>query len=278
MSKIGVYAFTWITIVLAGAITMVILNPQNKPVKIMELNVSGGFWAANEKYEYYPDGTVFFKDFVRGRGNNSILIPGSILDELLSRIGLLLEKYPNGLELKPTGGADYFTYNLTVYHKRDIISFYWTEVSEEPPKELVYLHSLIREINGFASNRQDVLFYLKTDRLAVRRGETLRVIAIAVNLGRKDFQYRSPTPCTPDFKTCIKTPSGSKIELFPIGYDSGKICIQVVQERVLKAGNMTQSEYEYTVDEEGIYVIEAYFPYAKWEDTRHYSSLKIIVS
>jgi hypothetical protein len=283
MSKIGVYVFTWLTIVLAGAITMVILNPQNKsaqnkPVKIMELTVSGGFWGADEKYEYYSNGTVFFKDLLGRWESNSVLIPSSILDELSSRIGLLLEKYPNGLELKPTGGADYFTYNLTVYHKGDIIDFYWTDVSEEPPKELVYLHSLLREINGFASNRQDVIFYLKTDRFAVRRGETLRVMAIAVNLGGKDFQYRSPTPCTPDFKTCVKTPNGSRIELFPIGYDSGKTCIQVVQERVLKAGNMTQSEYEYTVNEEGIYVIEAYFPYAEWEETRHRSSLEIMVS
>jgi len=277
MNRMSVYAFTWFTLVLAGAIVMAVLSLCNKPVKIMELVFSGGFWAANEKYEYYSDGAVFFKDFARGQESSSILLPNYILDELVRRVSLLLEKYPNGLKLKPMGGADYFTYNLTVYHKGDTVSFYWTDLSEEPPKELIYLHSLLREINGFASNRHNVIFYSKIDRLAFSRGEALHMAVIAVNLGGKDYQYCSPTPCAPDFKASVKTPSGSKIELFPIGYDPGKACVQVVQERVLKAGDMIQSEYEYTVDEGGVYVVEAYFPYADWEETRHYSSLEIMV-
>jgi hypothetical protein len=277
MSKIHVYVFTWLTIVLAGAIIMVIFNPQNKPVKIMELIVSGGIWGAYEKYEYYSDGTVFFKDLLGRWESNSVLIPSFILDELSSRIGILLEKYPNGLEL-PVEGADFFIYNLTVYHKGDTVSFYWSDVSEELPIELVYLYNLLSRVSYFTSRRAHVIFYLKTDRLTVSRGETLRMIAIAVNPGEKDFQYRSPTPCTPDFKIFVKTPSGSKIELFPTGYDSGRACIQVVQERVLKTGDMIQLEYEYRVDEEGVYVIEACFPYAEWEGERYYSFLKIIVS
>lgn len=278
MSKIGVYAFTWLTLVLAGAITMVVFNPQNKPVKIMELTFSGGFWAANEKYEYYSDGTVFFKDFIRGRGNNSILLPGSILDELSSRIELLLEKHHNGLELKPTGGADYFIYNLTVYHKGNVVTFYWTDVSGKLPEELVYLYSLLRGINGFASNRQNIIFYLKTERPTVRKGETLNMLAIAVNPEEEGFQYYSPTPCSPDFKICVKTPSGREIELFPIGYDTGKTCIQVVQERVLNPGDVIESEYDYTFYEEGTYVIEAYFPYAEWNEKRYVYIIEISVS
>ncbi|MBO3839979.1 MAG: hypothetical protein QXN75_01665 [Thermoproteota archaeon] len=274
MSKIEFYTFMWLAPVLIGSLIVAFISVQKNFEKIMELNISGGFWGAYETYEYYSNGTVFSK-----RKNSSISIPSFVLDELTSRMNLLLKACPDGLELKPEeGAADYFIYNLTVYSKGRAINYYWTDVGEKPPKELTYLYQLLRETSGFPSNLRDIIFYLKTDRLTVNKGETLKIYAVAVNPIKKDFYYSSPTPCSPDFKIYLQTPSGRRIELFPIGYDPGKVCVQVIQERVLKAGEAIRSEYEYKVDEEGIYVIEAHFPYAEWEETRHHCVLEIPVS
>ncbi|MBO3799936.1 MAG: hypothetical protein FGF52_02620 [Candidatus Brockarchaeota archaeon] len=274
MSRIGLYAFIWLAMVIISGIIVMFFGSQKKPEKIMELTFSGGFWGVCETCEYYSDGAVFAK-----RRNSSALIPSFVLDELTSRMSLLLEKYPDGLELKPEEGAvDYFIYNLTIYDRGKSINYYWTDVSEKPPKELAYLHHLLRETSGFPSGFQDIIFYLKTDKLTVNKGETLKIYSVAVNLMKKDFHYSSPTPCSPDFKIYLQTPSGRRIELFPICYDPEKICIQVIQERVLKAGDIIQSEYQYTFSEEGVHVIEAHFPYAEWEETMYHSVLEIPVS
>lgn len=275
MSRIGFYAFVWLAAVLIGSLIVTLISVQKNLEKIMELTISGGFWGAYETYEYYSNGTVFAK-----RRSSSILLPSFVLDELTSRMSLLLKACPDGLKLRPEeGAADYFIYNLTVYSKGKAINYYWTDVGEKPPKELAYLHHLLRETSGFPSNLQeDIIFYLKTDKLSVNKGDTLKIYAIVVNPMQKDFHYSSPTPCSPDFKIYLHTPSGRRIELFPVGYDPEKICVQVIQERVLKAGNMVQSEYEYTFSEEGVYIIEAHFPYAEWEETRYHSILEIPVS
>ena len=274
MYEIRLYALIWLTTVLAGGICIILISFQNSHRKIMELSISGGFWGVYETYEYYSDGTLFAK-----RREASVLLPSYVLDELTNRMNLLLEKYPDGLELKPEeGAADYFIYNLTIYDRDRVIKYYWTDASEKPPKELAYLYHLLHETSGFPFNPGDIIFYLETDKLNVKKGETLKIYATAVNLMREDFQYYSPTPCSPDFKIYLKTPSGRRIELFPVGYDSGRICIQVIQERVLKAGDIIRSEYEYKFIEEGIYVIEAQFPYAEWEETKYHCVLEIPVS
>lgn len=276
MSKNRLFILLWLTIVLAGGIGVVFTSLQYSPKneKIVELTISGGFWSVYETYEYYSDGTIFAK-----RINSSISIPSFVMDELKDRINLLIKEYPDGLEIKPEkGAADYFIYNLTIYSKGKTINYYWTDVGEKLPRELVYLHRLLLKINGFPLNFKDIIFYLKTDKLIINKGERLKVYAIAVNNMQKDFYYSSPTPCSPDFKIYLQDPSGYRIELFPIGYDSEKICVQVIQERVLKAGDVVQSEYEYIFSKEGIYVIEANFPYAEWEETKYHSVLEILVS
>ncbi|MEM1542610.1 MAG: hypothetical protein QXR44_02455 [Thermoproteota archaeon] len=276
MGENGLFILLWLTIVLVGGVSVTFIALQNSPGngKIIELTISGGFWDVYETYEYYSNGTILAK-----RRNSSTSIPSFVLDELMSRVSLLLEKYPDGLKLKPEeSAADYFIYNLTIYNKGKPINYYWTDVSEKPPRELAYLHHLLHEISGFPFGFRNIIFYLKTDKLTVNKGETLKIYSVAVNLMQKDFHYSSPTPCSPDFKIYLQTPSGSKIELFPIGYDPGKVCVQVIQERVLKAGEAIRSEYEYKVDEEGIYVIEANFPYAEWEETKYHCVLEIPVS
>lgn len=274
MDGIRLFALLWLITVLAGGICVVLITFQNSNRKIMELSISGGFWNIRETYEYYSDGILLAK-----RQGVSVSLPSYVLDELTSRMNILLEKYPNGLELKPEeGAADYLIYNLTIYNKNRAINYYWTDVIEKPPKELAYLHHLLHGASGFPFNPRDIIFYLKTERLNVKKGETLKIYAIAVNIMQEDFQYFSPTPCSPDFKIYLKTPSNRRIELFPVGYDSEKICIQVIQERVLKAGGIIRSEYEYKFSEEGIYVIEAQFPYAEWEEAKYHCVLEILVS
>ncbi|MCS7138701.1 MAG: hypothetical protein NZ873_01420, partial [Crenarchaeota archaeon] len=152
MDGMKLYALIWLSMILTGVVIIMFISLQKKPEKIMELTISGGFWSAYETYEYYSNGTVSSKE-----RNSLILIPSFVLDELTSRTNLLLKAYPNGLKLEPEeGAADYFIYKLTVYNRGKAINYYWTDASEKPPKELVYLHHLLREISGFSSNTQDI--------------------------------------------------------------------------------------------------------------------------
>ena len=274
--KTYVYLLALIAVILAGAASMIMLRFQKTQEKLMELTVSGGFWARMEKFEFYVNGSIVYHDLIR-KVENYTSIPHSILRELTERMELLLKTYPEGLKLEPKGGADYFIYNLSIYSNGRTTTYYWTDVSGEQPKELSYLTSLLRGINSFASGYGKIVFYLKTDKLVVRKGETLKILAVAMNPSRSDFPYASPTPCTPDFKVKLLAPSGETVELFPVGYDPKKPCIQVVQNRNLKPDDIIQLEYNYTFNEEGTYFVEAYFPYAEWSETRYVNVLTITV-
>jgi len=275
MNGLKLKVFLGVLVVLAAA-TVIIIGFQRKPEKIMELTVSGGFWARREKYEYYSNGSIVFNDPARNRSGSSVM-PISTNDELLHRMKTILEAYPDGLKLEPGSGADYFIYNLTIYSKSGTVTYYWTDVSGELPVELHYLASLLQELNSFTSGYSKIVFYLKTDKLVVNKGETLKILATAFNPAQEDFTYAAPTPCSPDFKIHIQAPGGGIIELYPVGYDPEKPCVQVIQNRVLEAGGTIESEYNYTFNEEGIYVLEAFFPYAEWSETRYTYILKVLV-
>lgn len=275
MNGLEMKVFAGILVMLAAA-TVIIIAFQRKPEKTMELTVSGGFWARHEKYEYYSNGSIIFKDLARNKSGSSV-IPISTNDELLRRMRTLLEAYPDGLKLEPGSGADYFIYNLIIYSNGRTVTYYWTDVSGELPRELHYLVSLLRELNSFTSGSSKIVFYLKTDRLVVNKGETLKILAVAFNPAQEDFPYASPTPCSPDFKIYLKSPSGGITELYPVGHDPEKPCIQVIQNRVLEAGGTIESEYSYAFSEEGTYVLEAFFPYAEWSETRYTYTLTILV-
>lgn len=275
MNGLKLKVFQWVLVMLAAA-TIIIIGFQRKPEKTMELTVSGGFWARREKYEYYSNGSIVFNDLARNKSGSSV-IPISTNDELLRRMKTLLEAYPDGLKLEPGGGADYFIYNLTVYGKSRIVTYYWTDVSGELPGELYSLTSLLLELNSFAMGYSKIVFYLKTDKLVVNKGETLKILAVALNPAQEDFTYSSPTPCSPDFKIRLRAPGGERTELYPVGHDPEKLCIEVVQNRVLKAGGTIEAEYSYAFDEEGTYVLEAFFPYAEWSETRYTYVLTVLV-
>jgi len=245
--------------------------------KLLELKVSGGFWGRNDKLEVYLDGSFEYQDF-RTSSRRGSTIPSFLLEELKERLNLLLEKYPEGLKLGAKGGADYFIYNMSVYRDGRVVTYYWTDVSEGIPVELSHLDSLLRSVLGFASGTWKITLYAKVDKLHASEGETLKVLVIAVNPGPDDFSYPSPTPCSPDFKVLLRNPNGEVKELFPQGYDPGKPCIQVIQNRTLKAGGTIRLEYTYSLSEEGVYTVEAYFPYAEWSEVRYAVALKISVS
>jgi len=274
--KTHIYLLALTAVILAGAVSIVMFRFQKEQGKLMELTVSGGFWARMEKFEFYANGSIVYHDLARNVKNSTLISP-SILGELTDRMNLLLKAYPDGLKLEPGGGADYFTYNLSIYSNGKTITYYWTDVSEEPPKELSYLTGLLRGMSSFASGCWKIVFYLKTDKLVVNKGETLKIFAVAMNPGQNGFSYASPTPCSPDFKVQLRTPGGEMVELLPVGYDPEKPCIQVIQNRTLKPGDMIRSEYNYTFNEEGTYVVEAYFPRAEWSAIRYVYMLTITV-
>lgn len=274
--KICPYLLALTVMILVGAVSIMIFSFQKEHEKIMALTVSGGFWARMEQVEYYANGSVVFSDLARNM-KNSTVIPRPLLDELIDMMNLLLKAYPEGLKLEPTGGADYFIYNLSIYRNGKMVTYYWTDVSEEPPEELSYFSGLLRGVNNFASGYWEIMFYLKTDKLVVNKGEKMKIFPTAMNPAWKNFSYVSPTPCSPDFKVYLQTPEGERGELFPADYDPEKPCIQVVQTRTLMPGNMIQSEYNYVFEKSGVYVIEACFPYAEWSETRYLCALTISV-
>lgn len=274
--KICSYLLALTVMILVGAASIMMFSFQKEREKIMELTISGGFWARMERFECYANGSVVFNDLARNV-KNSVVMPRPLLDELTERMTLLLKAYPDGLKLEPMGGADYFIYNLSIYSNGKTVTYYWTDVSEEPPKELSYFSGLLRGVNSFASGYWEIMFYLKIDKLVVNKGETLKIFPTAMNPMQKNFSYVSPTPCFPDFKMYLQTPDGEKVELFPTDYDPEKPCIQVVQTRTLTPGNTIQSEYNYTFEKSGIYIIEACFPYAEWSETRYVCTLPISV-
>ena len=146
----------------------------------------------------------------------------------------------------------------------------WTDTSKSPPS-LLSLASFISQVNSFITRGDNIIFFIKTYNIDYKEGETLLFRVIALNPTTIDFNYRSPTPCTPNFKLIIVASDGKELELYPIGSEGGKPCLQVVQGRILGSGSQIQSEYEYPLKTKGSYIIQANFPYSdidgyKWQD------------
>lgn len=173
------------------------------------------------------------------------------------------------MEAEP-GSADYFTYSLKVYRDSKILIYQWTDTSKSPPS-LHSLASLISQVNNFVTKGDSIIFFIKTDKINYKEGGKLLFRVIALNPTKIDFNYQSPTPCTPNFKVLIVGLDGKGIELYPIGSKLGKPCLQVIQGRVLSSGSQIQSEYEYILEARGSYIIQATFPYPdisgyRWQD------------
>jgi hypothetical protein len=242
----------------------------NSDRQLMILNISGGFAAMQIEVKYHTDGLVFYNNS-KTNFERSVQIQQPILKELLNRVDVLIRNYQQGLVLEAEpGSADYFIYNLRIYRDGKIFVYQWTDTSKSPPT-LRSLATFISQVNNLVVKGDSVIFYIKSDNLNYKEGETLLFRIIALNPTTTDFYYQSPTPCTPNFKLTIIGPDDKEVELYPIGSEVGRSCIQIIQGRTLGSGFQIQSEYEYTLRIKGSYIIQASFPYSdisgsKWQD------------
>lgn len=241
---------------------------------VLEFNVTGGFWGRDDGFKLYPDGSLTYR--VRRETVRTSTLPEQILAELDSRVGQLLRSYPDGLELEPGGGADYFVYSLAIRRGGKVVTYRWTDLGEVPG-ELLYLADLLRGVNSFLAGQEGIIVLIRASSLSLSRGRTLELRVSAFNLAQEDFAYESPTPCHPDFKVLLHREQAEPVELFPVGHDPSAPCIQVVQQRKLEANGSLHAEYRVTLSEEGIYTVEASFPYAEWSRRRFTSRVTVAV-
>ena len=242
--------------------------------KLMTLNISGGLAAMQIDVEYYSDGLIVYNNSKTHFGR-SIQIQQPMLEELTSRIAVLIRDYKQGLVLNAEpGSADYFTYSLAVFNNGKALIYQWTDTSKSPPS-LHGLASLISQVNNLASKDDSIIFFIKIDKTNYKEGEKLLFRVIALNPTGENYNYQSPTPCTPNFNVIIVGPDIKGVEVYPIGSEADKPCTQVVQGRVLGSDSQIQSEYEYTFKAQGSYIIQTSFPYPEWSDSRYQDEVVI---
>lgn len=273
--KVSAYLIGTPALVLAVAAVLLLLAGSEKGESaVLEFNVTGGFWGRNDGFKLYSDGSLAYR--VKGETVRTSTLPAQILTELDSRVEQLLRSYPSGLKLEPSGGADYFVYSLAIRRGGEVVTYRWTELSEVPG-ELLYLADLLRGVNDFLAGWGGVVVFIRASSLSVDKGRTLELRVSAFNLAQEDFTYESPTPCHPDLKVLLYREQAEPVELFPVGYDPGAPCIQVVQQRKLEASGNLHAEYRVTLKEEGTYTVEASFPYAEWNQRRFTSRITVTV-
>ncbi len=260
---------------LTAAVALLLLaGSERRGDAVLEFNVTGGFWGRDDGFRLYPDGSLTYR--VKRETLGTSTLPEQILTELDSRVEQLLKSHPDGLKLEPGGGADHFVYSLAIRRGGKVATYQWTDLSEVPG-ELLYLADLLRGISSFLAGREGVIILVRASSLSVDRGRTLELRVSAFNLAQEDFAYESPTPCHPDFKVLLYREQAEPVELFPVGYNPGAPCIQVVQQRKLEASGNLHAEYRVTLNEEGTYAVEASFPYAEWSQRRFTSRVTVTV-
>lgn len=266
-------------IILITLLLQLVIYSENKieeAEKFIELNISGGLASMQINILYYKNNTMLYNN-IKINVNKTINISDKIMKELSNRVSELIKAYPNGLYLPPNPhSADYFTYILKFYQNKKEIIFSWTDTSNIPTA-LNYLKQLLLKTMNLITTNETIIFYLKLEKLEIKENETIKIFTIAINPAQNNFSYTSPTPCSPDFKLFIKTPRNETIEIFPLNYVE-KPCIQIIQQRTLKAGKIIQSEYQYTFATKGNYTIKALFPYAEWNQIRYLDELIIEVT
>lgn len=263
------------TFTLVMAILILLFSgTERKENVVLEFNITGGIWGRNDGFKLYSNGSATYR--VRKEIVRTLTLPVQVLEELDSRVKQLRRSYPDGLKLEPSDGADYFIYSLAVHSDEKIISYQWTSFNKVP-NELFYLTDLLHGVNGFLANPESIIVYIRAGSLNVSKGYVLELHVFAFNPAQEDFMYDSPTPCHPDFKVLLYRDRDEPVELFPAGYDSSVPCIQVVQQRRLKANETLYAEYRITLNEEGTYIIEASFPYSEWSQRRFTSRIMVTV-
>ncbi len=146
------------------------------------------------------------------------------------------------------------------------------------PTPLTNVANLVSDINQLIVRNDSMIVLIKPNKEKYNEGEEVTIKVEVSNPAQNDFEYSSPTPCHPDIRVLIIESDNTKTEIFPIGIDMNKTCIQVIQGRVLKSGSKIELEYKYTFRRQGEYSVEASFPYDGFSQYRFQSQIVISVS
>jgi len=245
----------------------------------VKLDVSGGVAGMRIEVDYYSNGSVVYRNFKTGFERH-VQVPEGARAEFFESLKGLAEIYPGGLKLEPRqGSADFFTYRLTLNLDGKVVVYEWTDTSVLT-QEVQKVFQAIMKINDIVLRQQvgqEISLNITVEGHYFKVGEKVTFKVTAKNVGEKDFSYSSPTPCHPNFKVTVRSPDGIEVEVYPKGVAMGKPCIQVLEERVLKAGEELSSEYEYVFHAGGNYTIRVWFPYAEWSGRRWVAETFILV-
>jgi len=264
------------TIVQVVAIGTTFFNPTSND-RIMELSISGGFAAMQIEVDYFKNGFVVYNNSRTGFIRNST-IPVQLMNELNSKLNVLVAKYPAGLDLEPEpGSADYFIYVLRVNRDGKTVVFKWTDTSKSPTCLSDFSHILFK-VNNYVVDKEKIILLIEASKVEYRVGEKVFIKVLAMNPTLNIFEYQSPTPCSPNFRVTVKAPDEREFEIFPIGLDTSKPCIQVVEKRSLGPRSVLVADYEFELNSTGRYDFQATFPYAQWSETTFQDDLVIQVS
>ncbi len=201
----------------------------------------------------------------------------------------------NPIEYRASANAaDFFTHSLTASIGDVRKQILWVDswASQDPiPQELLNIQtdlSLIYDSVVIPSNantelRNGLKLTVKADKIEYFANDVVHITAVLENLSPNMITYTSPTPCDLDIQFIVKTDSA----VHDITYANREPiqCIQVLQSRELVAGAVILQEVEWdktlTIDgmktnaSSGVYVIEAKFPLANFEEPLVMSSISI---
>lgn len=248
-------------IVAAAAIVFLFVSSKGEESDIiLEYSVKGGIWGRNDGVVIDASGNAVYR--VGGSAVRSVKLPEQVLSSLKTRLDKLLSSYPHGLKLEPEGGADYFIYSLAARKGGALLTYVWTDLSKAP-LELSHLHDLLRAVTASLESDVNILVYIDAGEPEAEVGATRRIRVTIFNLMPEDFHYTAPTPCHPDARVVLHREGVEPAEIYPVGFDPNRLCVQVLEARVLKARGSISLEYDLHLSERGEYAIEASFPYAE---------------
>ncbi len=196
-----------------------------------------------------------------------------------------------------SSAADFFTHSLTASIGDVRKQIVWVDswASQDPiPQELLNIQtelsliydSVLIPSNANTALRNGLKLTLKADKIEYFSNDVVHITAVLENLSPNIITYTSPTPCDLDIQFIVKTDS----TMHDITYANREPiqCIQVLQSRELVVGAVLLQEVEWdktlTIDgmktdaSSGVYVIEAKFPFANFEEPLVTSSISIQIT
>jgi hypothetical protein len=193
--------------------------------------------------------------------------------------------------------ADFFTHSLTVTIGDVRKQILWVDswASQDPiPQELLNIQtelsliydSVVIPANANTELRNGLKLTVKADKTEYLSDDVVHITTLLENLSPNTITYTSPTPCDLDIQFIVKTDS----TIHDITYANREPiqCIQVLQSREFLTGAVIMQEVEWdktitidgikTLASSGVYVIEAKFPLANFEEPLVTSSISIQIT